>query len=633
MAEMMAGAEVVSLHGDAPAPVGADRRNDAAEHGDDGQGYTPRRNMLPDGCPVVPLGTVNGVCFYLDELCQIREVKPKEHEKKTLESLFGRRSDLCETLWPRYGKPKVNKETCEEEPNITGWKPEEAGRQLMAACARKGLWSPAGKVRGAGAHRGDNGELILHCGDYIWTGADKRRPWVKPGLIDGLVYPAAEAIQRPATETASAEVAREVLAMLGTWNWERGSSGDGDPGIDPMLLLGHIGASLICGWLEWRPATWITGGRGTGKSTLQKLIKQLLGNALISAANITEAWVRQTLKMRTIPIEIDELEAGADNRRVQAIIDLARLAASGALMGRGSSDHSAQDFTMRSSFLFSSILVPPLTPADRSRLAMLELNPLEGGAAPKMDPARNQALGRALLRRMVEQVGRLDDTIAVYKDWLSHHGHDARMQDQFGTLLGCADCLLFNDLPDDEMAAAWARRLDASQLAEKAEDESEGDLCAKFISQSPLPASGGAEPEPVSLWILKALAFGRGGGDQSLDISQRGQRRLQMAGMKLVASWIAGDDGGQRKTSEYKPDRAYPGGLFLAVANSHEGLSKLLREQRWQGGVWQQALGRLAGAVKRQKVSIAGRKEWCTLVPLSAFVDVEGDQEQGADLP
>lgn len=636
---MMADAKKVGASGGRPANDHRDRGDDSPQDaGDGGTDDSRKRFKLDDRCPVKPLGTANGIYFYLDELCQLREIKPKEHEKKTLESLFGRRSDLCEVLWPRLGKPIKNKDTGETEYPITGWKPEEAGRQFMGACAERGVWSAAGKVRGAGSHRGEYGELILHCGDAIWLGSsagDGR--WVKPGLIEELVYPAADKIQRPAIKSAGVEAGREVLALLGTWNWERGSSGPGDAGIDATLALGWIAASLICGALEWRPAAWITGGRGTGKSTLQKLIKWLLGNGLIEAADVTEAWVRQTLKMRTLPIAIDELEAEEDGRRVAAIVKLARLAASGVRMGRGSADHSAQDFTMRSSFLFSSILVPPLTPADRSRLAMLELKALKGDAMPKLDPEHIQDLGRQLLKRMVDQWDRLDETIALYREWLAQYGHDARMQDQFGTLLGCADCLLYEDLPCEEQLSGWARRLDAKHLAEKAADESEGQLCARFMATSPLQAVGGAEPEPLSLWINKTAmlpAFVKSNGpfDDPEGKSRHGQRRLENAGFKVVISFLVkgDDDKDERRTRQYFGNgEAPPNTLYLAVANSHEALARMMRDTRWKGGVWQQALGRLPGAIKLVKIKLAGRGEWCTLVPLAELIDV-GDADDGA---
>ncbi|MDP9412675.1 MAG: hypothetical protein M3Q08_00980 [Pseudomonadota bacterium] len=629
--ELIEGAEVVPLKGRAASseadprprsPSGDDRPEDRIGGGR----RAVVKNMLPDGCPVQPLGTAEGLYFYLDELRQIRVLKPKEHEKKNLESLFGRRSDLCEQLWPRYAA----KPDDEGKPIINGWKPEEAGRQLMAECAQRGIWRSQGRVRGAGAHRDEYGGLILHCGDRIWIGAQQR--WEHPGLIEdngaAMVYPAAEKLPRFSPMPADTGCGQKLMAMLSTWRWERSADGE-DYGVDPMLMLGWIAAAMVCGALEWRPAAWLTGGRGTGKSHLQKLIKMLFERGgLLQAADATEAYIRQLLGMRTLPVALDELEAQADNRKVQAIITLARLASSGGTIGRGGQDHNPHDFVAQSSFLFSSILTPPLTPQDRSRIAMLELRPFEeGDKAPELDPQEMGALGRDIRRRMVDGWERLPETIDMFRKWLAQYGHDARMQDQFGTLLACADLVLFDDLSDDEnYYQAWAARLDARHLAEKADDESEGELCTRHIATSPLQAVGGALPETVAMFIVKAIGAGIPDGDTGVD---NARKRLEANGLKLVSSWTVQDGGELRRKvslpAPMNPDRP----MFVAVANRHRGMDALMRDTRWNGGVWSQALKRLPGAIAKHNVKIGGRNEWSVLVPLAVFVATE--KEEGGE--
>jgi hypothetical protein len=75
--------------------------------------------LLPAGCPVKPLGKLGQLCFYLDEQGQLISLTPRDHGKTHIQSLFGRRSGLVHTFWPRYGKPDDD-----GEPVITGWKPE-----------------------------------------------------------------------------------------------------------------------------------------------------------------------------------------------------------------------------------------------------------------------------------------------------------------------------------------------------------------------------------------------------------------------------------------------------------------------------------------------------------------------------
>ncbi|MCJ8158842.1 hypothetical protein [Sphingomonas sp. LaA6.9] len=620
LAALVDGATVVPF-ARGEAPPADDPRFDGAPEPEEPQsgGRDPDDGLygLPDDCPVIPLGTCNGMYFFLDELKQLRELKAKELEKGNIEALFGRKVAQVDKIWPRYS----NKKDINGDFIITGWKPEIAARSLRLACARLGIWSAEGKVRGEGAWRDDDGNLILHCGDKIWiAGADEGHQWHEPGKIADLVYPAGRKLPRPAVTPADPSEFEQLEALIATWRWERRD-------IDARLLLGWIAAAPICGALKWRPAAWVTGGRGTGKSALQTLIKSLMGGdaGLIEAASATEAYIRQLLGKRTLPVALDELEADADDRKQQAIIQLARYASSGAKMGRGGSDHNPHDFIARSSFLFSSILVPPLSPQDRSRMAMLELNPFEDSdVEPKLDPRALGQLGRAIRRRMVDQWHRLARTIDIYQDWLGHYGHDARMKDQFGTLLACADCLLYDHEPSDEEAEIWARKLDARHLAEKADDTGEGELCARYIATSQLQGRGGDEPESVAMWIEKTLiAVPMLVGEQD-SACGKAQRRLEMSGMLVVAANL--DDGKAVKRHTGGPGPAgakqdVERALYVAVANSHRGLDGMLRDMRWKGGVWSQALGRVQGAHKRVKVRIGGRGEWATLVPLAVFSD------------
>ncbi|WP_163571449.1 hypothetical protein, partial [Klebsiella pneumoniae] len=71
--------------------------------------------------------------------------------------------------------------------------------------------------------------------------------------------------------------AHDLIAAFQSWKWER-------PLLDPILLLGWIGAAFLGAALDWRPALFITGDYGQGKSTLQAIIKEVIGDALHATA-------------------------------------------------------------------------------------------------------------------------------------------------------------------------------------------------------------------------------------------------------------------------------------------------------------------------------------------------------------
>lgn len=270
-------------------------------------------------CPVTALGKHGNLCFYLDAVNQLVAVKDKDHSKLKITGLFGNRTEHLYQTWPRRtGDPPV----------VTGWRQDKAA-------------------------------------------------WIEipPGLIGRHVYPAAPAVPRPwpqAVAGGAGGPAADLLERLNTWNWR-------DAMLSPHLMLGWIAAAMIGGAIDWRPVGWVTGGAGTGKSTLiQRLIKHMFDDGLVSSADTT---------------------------------------AGGGKIHRGGADHRGVVFEARSCFLFSSINVPPLLGADRSRMAILALDPL-----------------------------------AAYARALSAEGYDARGCDVFGTLLACANLALHDAAADYDSA-------------------------------------------------------------------------------------------------------------------------------------------------------------------------------------
>jgi hypothetical protein len=568
--------------------------------------------LLPAGCPVKPLGKLEQTCFYLDEQGQMIGLGPREHGKTHIQSLFGRRAGLVHEYWPRYGKP--DKQT--GEPTITGWMPELAAEQLQQACAHEGLFDPAGRVRGRGAWRGEDGELIIHCGDKIYrAGMPPGLGWDDPGKIGGFVYPTAPAMPRPDIAPVDDGAGVELLRILRCWHWER-------PKIDPYLLTGFIAAAPFGGALEWRSHVWTTGDSATGKSTLEKkLLAPLFEGISLRSHDATEAAIRQVLGKQTLPVFLDEIEAEANNDKAMRVIKLARLASSEGVIFKGGADHRASEFIARSCFYFTSILLPPQLTQDRNRMAILELNPIPKGARePMLDRKAILELGKQLRRRVIDQWHRYEETLAAYRRALAHVGHGGRACDQFGTLLTFADLLLFDGIPDDAQVADWAETLRPSDLAETADNRSDSEEACEFLASYSLQLRGGDEPEPISRFLERGL--GRGGVNE-LDVD-RARRTLENHGLKLV---MLTDKGGAAEP------KAGQRPTHLAIANSHNELAQIFgraagtRERRWAEGVWSQSFGRVPGAVRRVQVRFAGdggRK--ATLVPIAALIDVEGAQ-------
>jgi hypothetical protein len=555
-----------------------------AGSGRGGRRRRPERDVgeVYPGCPVQALGVHGKLFFYLDILGQLHAVD--NHTKDRMRALFGGRSDLLMAQWPTYSRGA--------DPKVVGWKQEDAAASMQRACAEKGVWNAFERVRGLGAWPDPDGGVALHCGDAVLYRGD----WRSPGEIDGYVYPSAPRVPRPLEALpAGARPAGELLDVLDTWAWLRGD-------LDAYLLLGWICGAMFGGAIDWRPLVWITGDKGTGKSTVQKLIRLVMGGegAILQSTDATEAAVRQFLMQSTVPVALDELEADADNRRAFAVIKLARQAASGGVVLRGGADHTGQEFRARSAFLFSSILIPPLLDQDISRIALLELMPLERGeTSPEIEPKRWGRVGRELRRQVLEQWSRLQRTLELYRQALHGRGHDARGCDQFGTLLAMADLAMHAEPPDRARCELWAGRLSAEVVREQTDQMSDWQRMITHLMGQHLDMWRGGDRHTVGRWCLAAA------GLLETPDPLKAADALPSYGLRIE---------GRGETAR------------LFMANNHPGLAGLFEGTHWhatggQKGVWAQAAKRIPGARAEPNLRYAGVPSRGWSFSLSAIPD------------
>ena len=623
---------------------------------DDGEGggFGPMRCM-PDDCPVVPVGTHDGIFYFLTTLGELRGLAADKVANKHIVAMFAPDSQYLIDTWPRKKEVKsIDKETGEEitEWIITGWRPDDVAMLLMDVAARKGVWDAREKVRGRGAWLGDDGALILHSGNHVLI----EGRWRRPGEYSDMVYPTAPPGPKPAAERKPAielapllvgslrargiEIAEDISAgalvfeLIKTWNWAR-------PDIDPHLLMGWIMCGPFGGAFDYRPLVWVTGDKATGKSALQKLIAYLLGDGgLLQSPDATEAGVRQILGQQTLPVAIDEAEADANNSKILALVRLARLAASsqGDLV-RGGQDHKGHNFKARTCFLFTSILVPPIPPQDKSRLAVLELGELPGELRePQMDKREIAALGAQLRREFVDSWHYWPDMLNRYRNTLIDvGGHGGRVADQFGTLLAGAHMVID---PNSTMSDVWewGNRLRVSTLAETSDNATEAELCIGHLLSTLVQLQGHGTPRLVSDWLWQAaqplpdmMMVGTDGLDEVAGQKRAANKMLEKIGLRVLTAPMpkpdAVDDGRPRPT---------PGRQYVAIASAHQGLARQFEGQRWAGGVWSQAVKRLEGAIPGQTQRIGNAPVKCTLIPVDvlklASADEPIEEDEAAEL-
>lgn len=416
---------------------------------------------MPPGCPVVPLGRADKVCYILTANGEVETLTSGTQKKSTLQLAFGQYHVFLNWAWPRWNA-KANKGKGAWDPK--NFDAEQAFTCLQSACSqlmdREGPWDLAKRLRGRGVWRDPNG-LVVHLGDQIITAEGGR---IDAGRHGDMLYAKKPRVAAPAPDPEGGpySAAGALLDVLKTWNWQR-------PEIDPTLLLGWIGQAFISGALDWRSVVWLVGGPGTGKSTAMQLCEYLLCGLGNRSADATAPAIYRKLGGDAGAVILDESEGGNNETKMRAKVELARQAASGALIERASgANNRVQEFPVFCSFMFGGVAPPSMESADYSRMAMLELRPMsgKGGLGQYEDRRFVEEQGRELFGRMVADWDRVQGSITAFRERLIDAGHSRRGGDAFGGLLGCAHVLLADGLPDEAALDRWAELLDPETLAE-----------------------------------------------------------------------------------------------------------------------------------------------------------------------
>ena len=573
-----------------PSDPGPSPDDYAGAYGGGRDGDRPFGEIFDD-CPVTALGVEGDHSYYLDTLGQLRWTG--NHTAQTILSIFGNRlGQLC-SAFPSYNK--------DGDPVAGKFNPQQASMAMIAACADRGLFSPVSSIRGTGAWTDSDGGLIYHAGDKVLIGGE----WRQPGFHDAKLYPAYRHVPKPATTDPARDPGEAVLELLTTWAWRR-------PAIDPQLMLGAICAQMIGGALDWRPVTWLTGDAATGKSTLQKLLGYLHGgdDGLLQAADATEAGIRSILGTSSLPVALDEFEPDADNpRKTRSVIELARRAASGAQIFRGSADQKGHQSNAYSCFLFSSILIPHMPAQDLSRLIVMNLDRIGDGTPPKLDPRTLRLLGSHLKRRLIEGWPLWSERLELWRAALAEAGHAGRGADNYGTILACADAALFPDiLPTPEQLVAWSSKMVEAILDEGSDDSgSNAENMVLHLMGQQIDIYRRGEKYTVAEFVMAAAQMDDAPSALKADAQNYEDKTEKTREANRVLAKVGMRVRGFRDKAE----------LFFAKKEI-EGLKELFDGSEWARGVWYQAAERLPGAT-RANLTLGGIATRGAFVPLGTI--------------
>lgn len=570
---------------------------------------------LPPECPVEVHGFSGQTIYVTDASGQLIELD--KLDATSLTKLFGSRQNYCEWAFPRFGKPIQLEGHDQPFKPVTGLEYQKMGRCFVAEAHRRGQFDPARQHRGRGGWIDDQNRFLWHAGEWVWT-ADKGKLFrARPGRIGEHLYTVAPPLIDPWPEPVPDEDSpgQILLEILNSWRWHR-------PFLDPALVLGWCVVALMGGALDARPIIFTTGGPGVGKTTLHNFVQALLSSTVMVTADTTSAGITQEKERDSTAVIVDEFESDASNRlRRKAVIDLARIAYSGGRIYRGGQDHTGVSFEARFSFLFSAIIAPPMTTADRSRMAVLNLDRLDSGEA-RTPPARvlQADWGRQLLRRILDGWQEFSTrTLPDWKETLRMQGFDERAADTWGTLLAAAELALGPKAMEDSGLPLSDQRELGEMIAAATRDDRKSQRppwqqCLERLLAAPCNAIKGGERPTIgsTLELLEAT-------EAPIDFNTA-RDRLNLSGLAMVDRYDRRRPG---KDGTVKLQDLH--GYGLAIPPDGQALEEIFTDTIFEAGGWMQALRQapphvvLRGSSNDYAFTINRSTKKCLVIDLAAY--------------
>lgn len=447
-----------------------------ANDNDPGDYYDQPDDYIPDDLPGHShhagtdepfriLGWDRGRAYYLPAGCpQVTELPAGAHTKLNLLQLAPLR------YWREWFPGEKRGQGVE-------W--EMACDSLIRRAQSAGIWNPD-IIRGRGAWF-DDGRSVVHAGNkVIIDGESYGLQQVPSRYVYEASAPFKLSMDNPMTNSESVKFSRICESL----RWERKISG--------KLLAGWVFLAPICGALDWRPHIWITGGAGSGKSTiLSRIIRPALdGTMVFVQGDTSEAGIRQRVKFDALPVVFDEFESEREKaaNRVQDVMSLTTQASSdtGAEILKGGAGGKAESFRIRSMFAFASIGVNIKQHAARTRVTVLSLQtPSAGHVETQADTDQYNALIGSILdtltpdyiarlqARAVRMIPIIRHNARVFAEAAAMGLGTRRMGDQIGTLLAGAFALYNQGEISRQQAADWIAQQDWSDVTDANEERDE----------------------------------------------------------------------------------------------------------------------------------------------------------------
>lgn len=388
--------------------------------------------------------------FYQNEQKQVKFIGQTNFSEATL-------LNLAPLEWWEFYFPAKN-----------GYDKADALNWINRQANRVGFFD-AKRIRGRGAWE-DNGRLVYHHGDRLTVDGVQ----VDLSHFDSnFIYPRRPNMPVFNDECLNEKEGKWLLGIANKLAWTR-------PASAPMVV-GFAFLAPLCGALRWRPHVWITGGAGSGKSTVMSdfVIPMMQGFCEFVQGASSEAGIRQELGSDALPVLMDEAETNnkRETGRMEAILALVRQASSEtqARTLRGTAGGQSLHYLIRSMFGLSSINTHLSKQADADRLTRLELVPAKERKVDNWESLKEDFhavksmvdLSARMLTRAVSMWPILSKTIDIFRRVGAMFFGSQRQADQYGTLMAGAWCASNDAIPTDDQCHSmydsynWDEHIDA----------------------------------------------------------------------------------------------------------------------------------------------------------------------------
>ncbi|TXN15857.1 hypothetical protein FV219_01680 [Methylobacterium sp. WL122] len=371
------------------------------------------------------------------------------------------------------------------------------------------------------------------------------------------------------------------------------------------LLLGWLAIAPICGVLAWRPHCFVYGPPKAGKSTLHGLATALLTPLAVSTTgDSTEAGIRQAIGPDSLPVIIDEFESDQRRTRHQAIVMLARSASSGdTSILKGTPEGKVMQFSLRATFFFSGINPAGLSPADASRILLLELvmheNDQEAARHITTELAHFAGAGPRWCGYMASKALLVSPAREAFEAEMP--GLDARLRTNIATLLGAAFVALNGRVPSPAEVRREVAEY-ASTTAEHAEAVDRDDAAEAL--------------HHLFAFVIAGSSLGQWLAREHRDLMAEGEKETRPSARFIASLDIL------MKVNNKEP------GFYLLRGSP--GIEKIFKDTKWAGDAWTHAIRKMGGAFSpKHPVYFANIRKKARAIGLSFDILPDPTEEAG----